>query len=546
MNYLLVVPKFVPRGTPYEFYLGLAYISSCLKQKTSNVFCLNLNHSDIPVQQQLSNSIKSHNINVVLTGGMSTNYHFIKDVLDSVKLINPNIITICGGAIVTSNPELAMRNLPIDFGIIGEGELTVPELAHYLDTSMQYPYHDIKGIAFFYNNKLIIAEPRPPITNLDSLPFPDYEGFDYAYFSTLSLPSSAGIFYTVLDEVRPGKIIASRSCPHSCTFCYHPLGKIYRQRSLNNVFEEIDYLVSTYNINLLGLQDELFSFDKQRLYEFASRISPYNLTWGCQLRVSDVDDELLKTLKSSGLYMISYGIESLSPTILKSMKKHTTVPQIENALYLTRKNKIAIQGNILFGDPAETLTTINESFSWWKSHPEYGLNLSMIITLPNSPIYQYALSHNLITDKLQYMKDGLQVLDLTELGTKEFLKLSIRVWSSLSDTSHIKVAKLISSINNTITSVCPECESLSIYKNMHQNTVDKYFLIICRNCHTRLRLETFKCFPESFSYRNYAIYTIFEIARHVLTNSSIVRSLYSKFGNKIVKLLRSSAKLTVK
>ncbi len=403
MNFLFVTPKYVNRGQPYEFYLGLAYVSSYMKHKGFNVYCLNPCHYDNPIEKQLFEQINRQKIDVVCTGGMSIHFNQINNILYTVKKIKPEIITVVGGAIITSDPKLALENMQIDFGIIGEGEETMAELADALCNKKDV--NKVRGLAFFNKQKLIITQEREPISNLDLLPIPDYEGFEYDHFVGLFSPTSHGIMSTIIDEVRHGRIVASRSCPFSCTFCYHPLGKKYRLRSLDNVFYEIDYLVERYSITILGLQDELFSFDKQRMYEFAQRIKKYNIKWMAQLRVNDVDDKVLKALRDSGVYLISYGIESLSDTILKSMNKKITVSQIENALRLTRNNNIAIQGNILFGDPAETEETIKESLDWWKSHPEYGLNLSMIITLPDAPIYKYAIAEGLIKDKLQYMKD---------------------------------------------------------------------------------------------------------------------------------------------
>jgi radical SAM superfamily enzyme YgiQ (UPF0313 family) len=445
------------------------------------------------------------------------------------KQINPSITTIVGGAIITADPELAMRNMNIDYGIIGEGEITICELMSAIQMDTPLPY--VSGIIYRSLFALHTTPPRLPILDLDSLPFPDYESFDYSHHVTLFSPSSAGIFYTPFDTIRPGKIVASRSCPYSCTFCYHPLGKTYRQRSLDNIFQEIDYLVSHYNINFLSIQDELFATSPQRLLEFASRITPYHITWGCQLRVSDVDDSTLALLKSSGLYMISYGIESLSPTILNSMKKHITVPEIENALSLTRKHNIAIQGNILFGDPAETCSTIQESISWWRSNPQYGINLSMIITLPNSPIYQYALSHSRIKDKLQYMQEGIQVINLTNLSTSDFLRLSIFVWNSSWSTIGVPIAHIINSFPLTIK--CLLCSNISIY-NFPQQESEKYFLILCKHCLSRLRIRT-----RQTTLKSFLKYQLFNIARLILINSSIARFLYYKFGNIIVKRIRN-------
>ncbi len=94
------------------------------------------------------------------------------------------------------------------------------------------------------------------------------------------------------------------------------------------------------------------------ILDFAERIKNENIKWVAQLRVPDVNEEMLQRLKESGLMAIAYGVESLSDKILTSMKKKITRDQIIAALKITRKAKIAVVGNLLFGDPAETEETI--------------------------------------------------------------------------------------------------------------------------------------------------------------------------------------------
>lgn len=67
------------------------------------------------------------------------------------------------------------------------------------------------------------------------------------------------------------------------------------------------------------------------------------------------------SLKAAGLFYISYGLESASEPILKSMRKKITVPMIDRALEATRECGIGIQGNFLYGDPAETPAPAGEN-----------------------------------------------------------------------------------------------------------------------------------------------------------------------------------------
>ena len=533
MNFLFITPKYVNRGQYYDFYLGLAYVSSYMKYKGYKVFCLNTNHYDTPIEQQISELISEKHIDVICTGGMSFHFNEINTILDAAKKIKPEIITVVGGAIITSDPNLALENMQIDFGIIGEGEETMADLADAICNGRDL--NQVKSIAYFdTKHELIITEHRPPISDLDALPIPDYEGFEYGNYLNLLAPSNSVIF-SLLDEVRPAYISASRSCPFSCTFCYHPLGQKYRQRSLDTVFREIDYLVKMYNINLLAIMDELFSTDKERMYEFAERIKKYNIIWMISLRVPDVDKTVLKILKESGIFAISYGIESMSDTILKSMKKKTTKIQIENALKLTYDAKIAIQGNILFGDPEETEETVKESIDWWKNHPEYGINLFMIKTIPDSPIYKYAIANGLIKDKLKHIKDKFPIINLTKLSDEKFEQIHGFVSTSIGGIHYENVKVISSKITSTnylkenifeIVIECPLCHTISKYKNMRQVTFGVLFHIYCRNCYAHLRLNTKKCYSANYTLYDKIVSDIILAANRYIIKYSFIRFMY--------------------
>ena len=243
-NFLFVVPRFAKINELYNFPWGMGYVVSNMKKHGFNVFCLNLCHYKESIEYLISEAIKKHNINVVCSGAMSVHWNEVDKVLNTVKKINPDIITIVGGPIIISDIELALENMQIDFGVVGEGEETVVELADALCTNKDIK--KIQGIAFIDTDKKIhINEPRPPIKDLDSLPFPDYEGLEFDKWMEIDTFYRGGVTALLFDmnnRPRPVEISASRSCPFNCTFCYHPLGKTYRQRSLDNVFKEIDYL----------------------------------------------------------------------------------------------------------------------------------------------------------------------------------------------------------------------------------------------------------------------------------------------------------------
>ena len=91
LNYLLVMPRLVECiGDGYVFPLGMSYISSNMKAAGFNVYTVNLSHKEEDPKDVLKALIQKHNIHVVGTGGLSPQYHMVKNVIEEVKEINPN------------------------------------------------------------------------------------------------------------------------------------------------------------------------------------------------------------------------------------------------------------------------------------------------------------------------------------------------------------------------------------------------------------------------------------------------------------------------
>ncbi len=410
MKYLIVMPKGSARGQTTHlsiFPIGIAYVSASLKQAGYAVFTANLDYYEGDNYSILSNLLLSNQIDVLCTGGLSRDYNKIKEVLDTARKINPKLITVVGGGIISSDPEPAMRVLGADFGVIGEGEITMCELAGALDNGL--PPNNVNGLIYRdTEGALVFTPPRKESGDIDNIPLPDYDGFDYAEYTKLC----------------GGLIVGSRSCPFNCTYCFHPSGTIYRQRSLNSIFKEIDYQVEHYKITSLGLSDELFANNRKRILEFCDRIKPYGLTWACALRVCDVDLEMLKQLRAAGCETICYGLESADNSVLKSMRKNITVEQIECALEWSYEANIRVDAQFIFGDIAEDMNTVATTFDfWWRHNMKTQINLNMIIAFPGSYLYKHACKVGLIKDKEQFLKDGCPLINVSKLSDTQYNEL---------------------------------------------------------------------------------------------------------------------------
>ncbi|MDR1379318.1 MAG: B12-binding domain-containing radical SAM protein [Synergistaceae bacterium] len=417
LNYLLVMPCYIENiARLYQFPHGITLVSSALKVSGRSVFTLNLNYKENPLEL-LRHVIVENNIDVVATGGLSGNYDALKSVLDCAKSAKADVVAIVGGGIITADPIIAMQALETaDYGVIGEGEITINELAYALENDL-----DVAAVAGIVTKSGMITKSRAEIANLDCLPFPDYDGFEFAYLMGEKMYHAANIVE------KSALLAASRSCPYNCTFCFHSSGKKYRRRSLDNVFEEIDYIVNKYKPAMLFMNDELFFSNRKVIGEFCERIKKYSIPWSCAGRVDTVNREILQTAKDSGCIALSLGIESADNSILKSMRKNITVEQIETAFTAAYDVGLEAYGNLIFGDLEETRETIIHSLNWWKAHQNWTIYLFWIYTFPGSHLYKTAIERGIITDPVKYLKDNRMQINISKMPDKEYWDMVVNV-----------------------------------------------------------------------------------------------------------------------
>ena len=306
------------------------------------------------------------------------------------------------------------------------------------------------------------------------------------------------------------------------------------------------------------------------MYEFAERMKDYSIKCFVQLRVSDVERNVLEALKDGGVYMIGYGIESMSNKILKSMKKNISTDQISRALKLTRETKLGIQANLIFGDPEETEETIKETLNWWRKHKEYAISLVMIVSVPNSPLYEYALGKGLIKDELQFLKDKFPIVNLTKINLHRFNQLRKKIQKYNNNPKYVLTGRVLSSkkINKKLfyefyyTAVkCPECKKIITYKLVQDKRhplarYGLYFFITCRDCKARFLISRINAFTESKieafrEYYNYLLYCLYHFFARLILGNKLSKYIFYKtnkfFGlNLLVKKILKFTKKPLK
>ena len=277
----------------------------------------------------------------------------------------------------------------------------------------------VDGLIIRKGDRLKVTLKRKEIIDLDSLPFPDYEGFNYGeYLKANPDMSDEGKKYSQVS------VIGGRSCKYNCTFCFHPSGTTYRQRSLDSIFAEIDYLVEHYNISYIALREELFATDNRRVADFCKRMENYDFDWSIQLRIDSINQELVDLLKGTRCRYVFVGVESASDEVLKSMRKGINLEQIETALDMLKDAGLNSRSGVIFGDTVETYATAMFTLDWFTQNcNRYRMFVDMIIAFPGSTLYKRACRLGAIPDPVQFLQDGCPIVNVSKMDNREFADL---------------------------------------------------------------------------------------------------------------------------
>jgi len=496
MKILVVAPKYTRNpGEFYQFPLGLGYIISALKRAGFDVHCLNCNEAAESTGEQVERMVRLIDPQICATGALSPFLPQVQELFDAARRAKPSITNVAGGGVLSSDPEAGLSIMNIDIGVIGEGEETIVDVARTIAAG-----GDLAGVfgIVFRNHRgdVIRTIPRPSIADLGTIAWPDYDALGFDKILALQRPSDSYLFHA-FDQPRAIDMITSRSCPYRCTFCFHPTGKVYRERPLDDFFAELDQVVAKYQVNVVALIDELFSLKRARLMEFCDRIEPYKLQWMVQLHVNCAEDHVLKRMKETGGSYISYGIESMSQDVLISMQKKSKKERIHSVLANTRKHHIGIQGNLIFGDTAETLETANESMRWWAENRQHKVWVNRLLVYPGSPDYIEAVKDGLIKNRLEFIEDDSAVLiNISKMNDDDLDALTLKI--RLADWTLLDLARTVVFEKQAepdpfrgeahhVAWDCPRCDHRNDYHNVVLSMPDNRHKIrlSCRNCNSR-------------------------------------------------------------
>ena len=261
-----------------------------------------------------------------------------------------------------------------------------------------------------------------PIKDLDTRPFPAWEYFPVKEYSYLP----------ALRETPFLVVLSSRGCVYSCDYCPYPVNYKWRERSVDNVLDELEYLVQKFKIKAVLFRDPLFSINRRRARQIAEGIieRKLNIKWVCETRMDLLNEDLIEIFYRSGLRVINVGVESSDETVLKKIDRiPIPVEQQERMIRYCDKLGIRVTTFFVLGLPEDSAAKIRESVEYAKRLNPHAAMFYMATPFPGTDYYNM-VKDRLLTDDYEKMDCFTPVVRHPELSPAELEKL--KEWAYVS------------------------------------------------------------------------------------------------------------------
>lgn len=336
----------------------------------------------------------------------------------------PGAPVVIGGPWASTAPLDTLEKTRADAAVVGEGENTIRDIARALSEGESLA--GIPGVLARVNGDVVESEPRPPISDLDTLPYPAYDAIHVERY----LGSWRNGHNKLRNTNRIMPLFTSRGCPYNCIFCHNLQGKKFRPRSPEHVLGEIELLVRKYGIKEIEISDDIFNFDLVRAKRIISGIIERNYKIGLSfpngLRADRMDEELLDLLRKAGCNRICYAVESASMRIQKIVGKAINLDKTLKIIEYTARKGISVGAYFMFGFPGETLEDMEETIRFAVNSALHTATFSYLAPFPGTRVYNEYLPAR----EVQFRDYSELSVNLSAASDEEFSKIRKRAYRS--------------------------------------------------------------------------------------------------------------------
>ena len=330
-------------STPYPAYpLGLSMVAAALKNAGYDVYQFDFLVNNCSLEKlgykikQIDPDIIGISIRNIDNVNLLNEQRYIDAARNIVKKIRQetDAKVVIGGSGFSIMPDVILRKLGADYGIVGEGEKLMVEFA---DNARKGKYPENQCI----RSSLKICG--------DEIPSAYYDPHIMEFY---------------LKSGNMASIQTKRGCTHKCVYCSYPVleGSTIRCRDPIEVVNDIHTLMNKHKVKYIFFTDSVFNDDNGHYLDVVNEMKRRGIfiPWTAFFKPEGLDDEHVKLMKQTGLKAAEMGADAASNITLKKLGKSFQFNDIVKCNDMFIRNGVATAHYYMFGCPGETQETVME------------------------------------------------------------------------------------------------------------------------------------------------------------------------------------------
>ncbi len=401
-------------------------------------------------KESCSQKIKEFNPYIILITTLSIEYYQqYHDAAEIARAACPDSIIIMGGIYPTvMETEALIKDKNINYIMTGHAEERLDKFLEIIINNDNEALNSFDGIGYVKNSEIIFRPVKTYVSDIKKQIKPDYSKTDLELYI-----KNSSTRYQVNSLERYACILTSYGCKYNCIFCAVKTisGKKIAFRPVEDIIEEIEYLVENYKIKYLVFLDDCMLADKQRVEKLLNWI--INCKYDLKFKISTVSawhctDDILELLKKAGCTQITISVESGCQRVLNEIiKKPLKLEFIPGIVKKCKELEIDLGANFVIGFPGEKWNEIRETFSFAEKYNFDLVNFSIATPLPKTDLYGLAKQQNLLPDNFNFYDPAYFSMSTAFINTDEFSARELEIlrafeWDRINFSTPEKIAKI--------------------------------------------------------------------------------------------------------
>ncbi|MFO7706778.1 MAG: cobalamin-dependent protein [Desulfobacterales bacterium] len=263
----------------------------------------------------------------------------------AIKALHPACNIVMGGHHATVLPESLLASEAVDYVLRGEGEVSMPLLAHSLRDGEDVS--GIPGIGFRRPDGSLCIQPPAVMQRLEAYPPPALDLLDLSFYRR--------------GERGSAVVTAGRGCPFACSYC--SVGRDswmpYRRRPVAEVIAELETAVTLQGAGFVDFEDENLSLDHAWFADLLGQLCARFGGKRLELRAMNgiypptLDDEIVGAMRRAGFRVLNLALAATDPEQLARFRRPDVRRDFDRALALAEANGMSAVGYVIVGAPRQ-------------------------------------------------------------------------------------------------------------------------------------------------------------------------------------------------